>query len=312
MKRVILPTLALLALAAAPAFAQTINHWHVSTYWAEYIEGHGIGNHALYCGDETIPACEYPDTTGGVGRSWFDDVEWRRAVADPYQTTTVNLSGVMLYDLPDAGWDFLELYVQRGEELDMLDTWTGSVDTTVTLDYSAQLYPGEYVGPDENEVRLVWRVWTSVDGWDDEDCINPSHGACQIDDLTVSLDGYPVTFDDFEPGNPVNWEPVDESTAAEEAPAIARVAVAAHPNPFNPKTTLSFELPRAAEVTLAVFDSRGRQVRGLLESASYPAGRHHQEWDGRDDQGQAAVSGVYFYRFNAGQESRTGKLTILK
>jgi hypothetical protein len=186
-------------------------HWHVSTYWAEYIEGHGIGNHALYCGDETIPACDPPDTIGGVGPSWFDDIEWRHSVADTSQPVTVRLTGLMNFDLPDANWDFLQLFIKRGADIQTLDSWTGITDTTVVLDYTAVISPGEYIGPNGDEVSLYWRVWTSDDGWDDVDCISPSHGACQIDDLSVYFDDQLITFDDFEPNNPVNWivpEPV--------------------------------------------------------------------------------------------------------
>jgi hypothetical protein len=312
MKTLALLSCALIVLVAGPALAQGANHWHVSTYWAEYIEGHGIGNHALYCGDETIPACEAPDTLGGVGGSWVDDVEWRTSLLDTSQPVSVRLTGLMNVDLTDVGWDFLELYIQRGDEADMLQSWTGSSASTVALDFSTVLYPGEFSGPGSDEVRLFWRVWTSTDGWDDEDCLNPSHGACQLDDLSVYLDGYLSTFDDFEPGHAVHWNPVLDVTAVGETPALARVAVDAHPNPFNPKTTIAFDLPRAAEVTLAVFNLQGQRVRELLEPTPYAAGHHEQVWDGLDARGRAVTSGVYFYRFTAERETWTGKLTLLK
>lgn len=317
------PTLLLVALLAITAPLDTPahdlpsttadNHWHVSTYWAEYIAGHGVGNHALYCGDPTIPACAAPDTVGGVGADWLDDVEWRASVANPRRPATVRLTGLMNYDLPDAGWDFLELYVQRGDELDLLESWTGTHGVTITLDYTVVISPDEFSGPGSDEVRLVWRVWTSFDGWDDEDCLNPSHGACQIDDLSVYLDGSLVTFDDFEPGNPVNWVPViDVVTATDDVAGIGRLAVTAHPNPFNPRTTLSFDLPRAEVVSLAVYDVQGRLVRVLVDHSRHDAGRHQRVWDGLDDQGQTAASGIYFYHFAAGADRRTGKLTMLK
>lgn len=312
--------IALFAMVARPALASDNliltrgeNHWHVSTYWAEHIEGHDIGNHALYCGDETIPACNPPDTIGGVGPGWLDEVEWRYSVADTSQPVTVRLTGLMVYDLPDAGWDFLELYIQRGDELDMLDSWTGSSVSTVSIDFTTMLSPGEFSGPENDEVRLLWRVSTSIDGWDDEDCINPSHGACQIDDLSVYVEGTLVTFDDFEPGHLVNWDPiVDGLSAVDDVPGIGRVTVAAHPNPFNPQTTISFDLPQATEVSLAVYDLQGRLVRVLLKSTQYTAGSHQQVWDGRDAFGQTVASGNYLYRFIAGRESWTGKLTMLK
>lgn len=313
MKYLVFLPIALFLLVIPPTLAHGENHWHVSTYWAEYIEGHGIGNHALYCGDETIPACAPPDTIGGVGPSWIDEVEWRSSVADTSQPVTVRLTGLMNVDLPDAQWDFLALQIQRGDEFNVLESWTGSIDSTLSLDFTTVLYPGEFSGPESDEVRLIWRVWTSDDGWDDEDCINPSHGACQIDDLSVYVDEALVTYDNFEPGNPVNWYPViDELTPAENVPGIGQVMVAAHPNPFNPQTTISFDLPRDTEVSLTVFDLQGRLVRVLLESTQYSAGNHQQVWDGRDVLGQTVASGIYFYRFTAEGENWAGKLTMLK
>jgi hypothetical protein len=181
------------------------NHWHVSTYWAENLGG--LGNHALYCGDETIPACTPSDTIGGVGPGFLDDIEWRHSVADNTQPVTVRLAGLMNFDLPDTDWDFLELIIRRGDQTDVLATWTGPGQSQVNLDFTTVVSPGEFTGPDNNEVCLVWRVWTSDDGWDDADCFNPSHGACQIDNIAVILDGALATFDDFESGNSVNWIP---------------------------------------------------------------------------------------------------------
>ena len=185
---------------AVPEF----NHWHISTYWAEHIEGHEIGNHAMYCGDETIPACSEQDTIGGVGDNFFDDLDWRYIVPDPTQPTTVQLTGKMVYDLTDTDWDFLELFINRGIAQEMLASWTGTGDSTVDLDFNTVLEPGEYSGPNSDEVRLWWRVW-SDGGYSDVDCMAPGHGACQIDDLSVFIDGNLITFDDFEPGSIVNW-----------------------------------------------------------------------------------------------------------
>ncbi len=179
------------------------NNWHVSNYYAEYIPGHGLGNHAMYCGDETMPECgtAIPDTIGGYGNNWLDEIEWRQAVADPSQAVTVRLTGAMLYDTED-GYDIVQLLIQRGETTEILDSWSG--EDTAALDYTTVLSPGEFTGPGLDEVRLIWR-FKSDGAWSDEGCIYPSHGACQIDDLSVYLDGNLITFDDFEPGSPVNW-----------------------------------------------------------------------------------------------------------
>ena len=69
----------------------------------------------------------------------------------------------MNVDLPDVNWDFLTLHIQRGEVLQVLESWTGIYESTITLDFTTVLNPGDFSGPAHDEVRLVWRVWTSLD-----------------------------------------------------------------------------------------------------------------------------------------------------
>jgi hypothetical protein len=84
------------------------------------------------------------------------------------------------------------------------------------------------------------------------------------------------------------------------------------PNPFNPKTTIHFELPEAGVVTLEIFDPSGRRVSELVSSAAYSAGSHAVSWNGADDTGQHAPSGVYFCRLQAGDHVATRKMIMLQ
>ncbi len=83
------------------------------------------------------------------------------------------------------------------------------------------------------------------------------------------------------------------------------------PNPFNPTTTIAYDLPQAVEVSLVVYDVHGREVRELVKSRQ-PAGRHSIVWDGRNASSNYVASGVYFYRFTAGSFVRTKKMVLLK
>ena len=76
------------------------------------------------------------------------------------------------------------------------------------------------------------------------------------------------------------------------------------PNPFNPRTTISFTLPEACHVGVAVYDSAGRLVR-TLAGEHMAEGPHSVVWDGETDRGTRAASGVYFCRLStpAGAES---------
>jgi len=88
---------------------------------------------------------------------------------------------------------------------------------------------------------------------------------------------------------------IDNSTGLSETdlPEISSIRLANHPNPFNPQTTISFELPAAGNVRLAVHDSRGRHAAHLLDTW-LDEGRHSIIWRGVDDRGHALGSGVYF------------------
>ena len=83
------------------------------------------------------------------------------------------------------------------------------------------------------------------------------------------------------------------------------------PNPFNPSTTVEFTLERASHVTLKIYDVEGRLARTLVDQPM-TGGVHQQRWDGRDDRGNPAASGVYFLRLKAGSVAQTQKMVLLK
>jgi hypothetical protein len=83
------------------------------------------------------------------------------------------------------------------------------------------------------------------------------------------------------------------------------------PNPFNPSTRISFELPARSSARVEIFDVRGALLRTLADDVM-DAGRHVVEWNGRDGGGNVVGSGVYFYRLTAGGRTQSKKMVILK
>jgi M6 family metalloprotease-like protein len=96
-----------------------------------------------------------------------------------------------------------------------------------------------------------------------------------------------------------------------ETPAAGFALEPCVPNPFNPSTAIRFVLPQRADVHLVVYDVSGRVVR-TLASETLPAGRHARVWDGRDNAGLRAGSGVYFCRLEAGSRRASVKVLLLK
>ena len=99
-------------------------------------------------------------------------------------------------------------------------------------------------------------------------------------------------------------------TGMPETPA-AGLTLSASPNPFNPKTTLRFELPVAGPAELSIYDLSGRRVATLL-GEHREAGEHIVEWNGRDDAGSRLASGVYLARATVPGYSAVEKVVMLK
>jgi len=122
-----------------------------------------------------------------------------------------------------------------------------------------------------------------------------------------------------------NWDTSGELNASSvcgvevNAIALSRfetpVSYALHanyPNPFNPVTTIGYDLPEDAQVKISVFDILGREVSVLVNDA-IEAGYHQAVWNGLDRSNNALSSGVYFYQLQVnGEVLNTQKMMLLK
>ncbi len=116
-----------------------------------------------------------------------------------------------------------------------------------------------------------------------------------------------------------NNRDVAGAPAAEtEAPANPdqTILLANYPNPFNPETWIPYQLATPAEVTVSIHAADGTLVRRLA-LGQLPAGVYQDKdsaayWDGKNEQGEAVASGVYFYTLKAGDFSATKKMLIRK
>jgi hypothetical protein len=119
--------------------------------------------------------------------------------------------------------------------------------------------------------------------------------------VQVTAEGSKATWQD---SDPVGWPRtyalyyrshegdilLDDATV--EFPDLASVSLAAHPNPFNPRIEISYQLPVAGRLRLDVVDVRGRVVRTLV-SGEVAAGDGRVVWLGDDVRGRTVASGVY-------------------
>ncbi|HVO76809.1 MAG TPA: FlgD immunoglobulin-like domain containing protein [Candidatus Bathyarchaeia archaeon] len=94
-------------------------------------------------------------------------------------------------------------------------------------------------------------------------------------------------------------------------PAAAFALYQNHPNPFNPSTTIRFSLSEPCAVSLAVYDASGALVRRLFDGRA-AKGSRAVEWNGLDDGGRPATSGVYFCKLKAGKETSSRTMILLR
>jgi FlgD Ig-like domain len=84
-----------------------------------------------------------------------------------------------------------------------------------------------------------------------------------------------------------------------------------YPNPFNPVTRFTVDIPRLVDLRLAIYNVLGQNIKTLMSGEVTP-GSYKMEWDGTDDRGVSVPSGIYFIRMISGSFSDTQKVIFLK
>jgi hypothetical protein len=108
------------------------------------------------------------------------------------------------------------------------------------------------------------------------------------------------------PAEATSGEPLSSSAAG------SGLQMRAYPNPFNPTTTINFTLLQPASVSLAVYNTRGQQVRGLISGEWLSAGTHTVAWEGKNEDGNEVASGMYLCRLSAGQNVKIIRLLLTR
>ena len=145
--------------------------------------------------------------------------------------------------------------------------------------------------------------------------------------LGSGLNSYPKTMADYRGGiyigglftraggylsNKIGlWFPFEPTSVQDPFAAVPAGLLPPFPNPFNPRTTISFHLEATQKVRLTVCDLAGRELVVLVDR-EFSSGRHELVWNGRDSQGRELASGVYFLRLEAGEFRDSEKVVLLR
>ncbi|MDD2424378.1 MAG: FlgD immunoglobulin-like domain containing protein [Candidatus Cloacimonetes bacterium] len=84
-----------------------------------------------------------------------------------------------------------------------------------------------------------------------------------------------------------------------------------YPNPFNPETSIRFDLKEDGFVEIGIYNLKGQKVRSLVNDVK-SAGSYTEIWNGTDNNGRQAASGVYFFRMHTHNQTLTNKMILMK
>jgi hypothetical protein len=161
--------------------------------------------------------------------------------------------------------------------------------------------------PDSTNLNVEFKFWHN--GF--LECFGMGNRTLTIDDVLYSTTTPQVRV-------PSVWDycsdataDVPAGTANPDANAAFAILQQSFPNPMSPRTTIRFDLKRAGEASLTVYDVTGRRVATLLRS-TLQAGPHDVQWDGRDDHGNLLRSGVYLYELAMGKDRLSRRIALMR
>lgn len=255
---------------------------------------------------------------------WSTAVTPNELMEPAYTVANHNLS-IALNLMEDIGW------VLANKCTPELTTFNDTDTLTVTQTPTSWNMKVELTNVGVFNATNVTGVMSGGPGWltfTDPNCaynsVNAGIATFGADSYTLNMTGWPGGS--FQVNLAVAWKDIcgndyDKVVVVDLLPATLPTPVggvaytnrleANVPNPFNPSTTIHYEIGGTNAVTLRVYDVSGRLVRTLVDAQRSP-GAYDARWDGRDDRGRGVASGVYFYRLHAGDFSQTRRMVLLK
>jgi hypothetical protein len=225
-----------------------------------------------------------------------------------------------------SGSDGFNIYASRSNDIvDIEHNGTGAISDPNSYTNNGRL--GQFNLDEAYDVSdgLFDAIHTypgmDIDADGNRDIVVSYKGACgEAGDV---LEGAPFRENNFgvfvfEWGDSTQSIPLTLATSVEERPGFTIITPDDYqleqnfPNPFNPETNIQFSLPVNKTVSLKIYNSRGQEVRTLVNNEALSQGTHTVLWNATDDQGNAVASGVYIYRLIFGNFSKSQTMTLVR
>lgn len=231
--------------------------------------------------------------------------------------------------LSASGYALTDSWGGKGLYLQNCDVWIKSINpisipasTQAYLVFDSHLYTEWTYDPVTVAVSVDgtdWQVlWEKSGRWDiwRKEFVSLTQYAGQSIYLRFRLTDSSTHLELTDPGWTIDNIAIITGTSSPSADDLSpMVPVSAlypnYPNPFNPETTISFSLAKPMPTKLRIYNLKGQLVRNLV-SNEMPKGDHKIVWNGFDDKGLPVGSGVYLYRLEAGDYTRSMKMVLMK
>ena len=258
----------------------------------------------------------------GVGQSDFVLVNFNLTAHRTFDAGVLAVAGYRDYSvevgheywLGNGAVDHGPVTMGEGEMLDLYEIklpvghWRVTLENTAgEVDWGLSFHPGDMPYLTKNDVLDGAAAWFAPGGMDEVINVTiETEAYCPIavwKARAEDLDAAGTYILHVSEGAP---SPVEETPL----PTVTRMT-GIYPNPFNPRTTVDFDLDRSAPVDLAVYDLTGRRVATLVRE-TLGAGRHRRIWRGHDDAGRQVASGMYFIRLSTDRATDLKKVMLVK
>ena len=193
--------------------------------------------------------------------------------------------------------------------------WAGETDPA----WSSHPLAGRWVGLNPNTGAIIdtFGIGQTVTADDDASALAATGVTCNPRGLGSSPDGMTLYVGDFSTNVIQVWTNSNPTVSIIDekgkSPIIAEgyALMQAYPNPFNPSTTIEYEVGRTGNATLKIFNLKGEHVRTLVQGWHFN-GAHKVVWNGRDDSGMKVPSGTYIYQLSSSDVTFSKRVTLLK
>jgi len=166
-----------------------------------------------------------------------------------------------------------------------------------------RIYLSDSPNPSANEANHVHTAWAQ-ESW-------------QLNfDLELQKEYYwqVIAFNDggvSPPSHSFRFQTTATSSESDQVAVNLTTLLGNFPNPFNPETSIRFNVASAEHITINIYNTRGQLVRSLVNGA-FEQGVHTAIWNGRDDNGNHVSSGYYLYKMRSGDFAQTRRMILIK